>query len=158
MEKNRPITLTVKYVDWFYMNYKLHMNYHMRPNYMWAPLMNYAKLMKFGWCGNKSTINPDWYQCWGCVLSIAGKYGHTIKQYSQSGKLLQMLGTPGIPGSNLNPLQFDQPAEVFISKNRDLYIVDGDGGLNNRLIKLDPGTYLLQLLREWLTFYLANIQ
>ncbi|XP_055493468.1 NHL repeat-containing protein 3-like [Leucoraja erinacea] len=68
-----------------------------------------------------------------------GKYGHTIKQYSQSGKLLQMLGTPGIPGSNLNPLQFDQPAEVFISKNRDLYIVDGDGGLNNRLIKLDPG-------------------
>ncbi|XP_048388719.1 NHL repeat-containing protein 3-like [Stegostoma tigrinum] len=65
-----------------------------------------------------------------------GKYGHTVKQYTPSGKLLQILGTPGTPGSNLNPLQFDQPAEVFVSKKEEIYIVDGDGGLNNRLIKL----------------------
>ncbi|GCC34245.1 NHL repeat-containing protein 3-like [Chiloscyllium punctatum] len=65
-----------------------------------------------------------------------GKYGHTVKQYTQSGKLLQILGTPGTPGSDLNPLQFDQPAEVFVSNQEEIYIVDGDGGLNNRLIKL----------------------
>ncbi|XP_069747821.1 NHL repeat-containing protein 3-like [Narcine bancroftii] len=68
-----------------------------------------------------------------------GKYGHTIKQYSPSGKLIQILGTPGISGSSLNPLQFDQPAEVFVSRKREIYIVDGDGGLNNRLIKLEKG-------------------
>ncbi|XP_072118965.1 NHL repeat-containing protein 3-like [Mobula birostris] len=68
-----------------------------------------------------------------------GKYGHTIKQYSQSGKLLQTLGTPGHPGSSLDPLQFDQPAEVYVSSKGEMYIVDGDGGLNNRLIKLELG-------------------
>ncbi|XP_067842000.1 NHL repeat-containing protein 3-like [Heptranchias perlo] len=65
-----------------------------------------------------------------------GKYGHTVKQYTPSGTLLQTLGTPGTPGSDLYPLQFDQPAEVFISRKGEMYIVDGDGGLNNRLIKL----------------------
>ncbi|XP_007889421.1 NHL repeat-containing protein 3 [Callorhinchus milii] len=65
-----------------------------------------------------------------------GKYGHTVKQYTYSGKLLQILGTPGIPGSDLYPLQFDQPAEVFVDSKGDIYIVDGDGGLNNRLVKL----------------------
>ncbi|XP_067889544.1 NHL repeat-containing protein 3-like [Heterodontus francisci] len=68
-----------------------------------------------------------------------GKYGHTVKQYTPSGKLLQILGTPGTPGSDLNPLQFDQPAEVFVSRKGEVYIVDGDGGLNNRLIKLAQG-------------------
>ncbi|XP_078078431.1 NHL repeat-containing protein 3-like [Mustelus asterias] len=65
-----------------------------------------------------------------------GKYGHTVKQYTPLGKLLQTLGIPGVPGSELIPLQFDQPAEVFVSSKGDMYIVDGDGGLNNRLIKL----------------------
>ncbi|XP_029383448.1 NHL repeat-containing protein 3 [Echeneis naucrates] len=65
-----------------------------------------------------------------------GPYGHCIKQYSPSGKLLQVLGTPGKAGSGLNPLQFDQPAEIFIHSSGEMYIVDGDGGMNNRLIKL----------------------
>ncbi|XP_059820015.1 NHL repeat-containing protein 3-like [Hypanus sabinus] len=68
-----------------------------------------------------------------------GKYGHTIKQYNPFGELLQTLGTPGHPGSSLDPLQFDQPAEVYVSSKGNVYIVDGDGGLNNRLIKLDLG-------------------
>ncbi|XP_063058445.1 NHL repeat-containing protein 3-like [Engraulis encrasicolus] len=66
----------------------------------------------------------------------AGPYGHTVKRYSPSGKLLQVLGTPGKPGSGVNPLQFDQPAEVFVHSSGEVYIVDGDGGMNNRLIKL----------------------
>ncbi|KAL4660631.1 NHL repeat-containing protein 3 [Arapaima gigas] len=65
-----------------------------------------------------------------------GPYGHTIKQYSPSGKLLQVLGTAGKAGTSLNPLQFDQPAEICVHSSGDIYIVDGDGGLNNRLIKL----------------------
>uniref|UniRef100_A0A8C6TKZ2 NHL repeat-containing protein 3 n=1 Tax=Neogobius melanostomus TaxID=47308 RepID=A0A8C6TKZ2_9GOBI len=65
-----------------------------------------------------------------------GPYGHCIKQYSPSGKLLQVLGTPGKAGSGVSPLQFDQPAEVYVHSSGEIYIVDGDGGLNNRLIKL----------------------
>lgn len=47
-----------------------------------------------------------------------------------------MLGTPGKAGSGLDPLQFDQPAEIFVHDSGEIYIVDGDGGMNNRLIKL----------------------
>ncbi|XP_076130293.1 NHL repeat-containing protein 3-like [Alosa pseudoharengus] len=65
-----------------------------------------------------------------------GPYGHTVKQYTPSGKLLQILGTPGKAGSGVNPLQFDQPAEIFVHASGEIYIVDGDGGMNNRLIKL----------------------
>ncbi|XP_037134863.1 NHL repeat-containing protein 3-like [Syngnathus acus] len=65
-----------------------------------------------------------------------GPYGHCIKQYSPSGNLLQVLGTPGQAGSGLHPLQFDQPAEIFVHDSGEMYIVDGDGGMNNRLIKL----------------------
>ncbi|XP_073518682.1 NHL repeat-containing protein 3 [Phyllobates terribilis] len=65
-----------------------------------------------------------------------GPYGHTVKQYSPSGALLKTLGTPGIAGSRLSPLQFDQPADIFIKGEDEVYIVDGDGGMNNRLLKL----------------------
>ncbi|XP_068610823.1 NHL repeat-containing protein 3-like [Brachionichthys hirsutus] len=72
-----------------------------------------------------------------------GPFGHCIKQYSPSGELLQVLGTPGKPGSGLNPLQFDQPAEVFVHDSGDMYVVDGDGGMNNRLIKLSKDLEVL---------------
>ncbi|NWZ93336.1 NHLC3 protein, partial [Nesospiza acunhae] len=65
-----------------------------------------------------------------------GKYGHTVKQYSPLGKLLQVLGTPGNAGSSLIPLQFDQPADIFVEETGEIYVVDGDGGMNNRLLKL----------------------
>uniref|UniRef100_H3CJJ3 NHL repeat containing 3 n=1 Tax=Tetraodon nigroviridis TaxID=99883 RepID=H3CJJ3_TETNG len=70
-------------------------------------------------------------------------YGHCIKQYTPSGKLVQVLGTPGQAGSLLNPLQFDQPAEIFVHDSGEIYIVDGDGGLNNRLIKLSSDLEVL---------------
>ncbi|NWU01357.1 NHLC3 protein, partial [Urocynchramus pylzowi] len=65
-----------------------------------------------------------------------GKYGHTVKQYSPLGKLMQVLGTPGNAGSSLIPLQFDQPADIFVEETGEIYVVDGDGGMNNRLLKL----------------------
>lgn len=77
-----------------------------------------------------------------------GPYGHCIKQYSPSGRLLQVLGTPGTAGSGLAPLQFDQPAELFVQDSGDMYIVDGDGGTNNRLIKLSKQREVLWLHGE----------
>lgn len=77
-----------------------------------------------------------------------GPYGHSIKQYSPSGKLLQVLGTPGKAGSGLDPLQFDQPAEIFVHESGEMYIVDGDGGMNNRLIKLSKDKKVLWMHAE----------
>ncbi|KAK5851358.1 hypothetical protein PBY51_002161 [Eleginops maclovinus] len=77
-----------------------------------------------------------------------GPYGHSIKQYSPSGKLLQVLGTPGKAGSGVTPLQFDQPAEIFVHSSGEMYIVDGDGGMNNRLIKLSKDQQVLWMHGE----------
>lgn len=52
---------------------------------------------------------------------------------------MQVLGTPGNAGSSLIPLQFDQPAEIFVDETGEIYVVDGDGGMNNRLLKLSDG-------------------
>ncbi|KAM9319862.1 NHL repeat-containing protein 3 [Gastrophryne carolinensis] len=82
-----------------------------------------------------ASITPSKQSIW--ITDVGqGKYGHTVKQYSMSGKLLTVLGTAGIAGSSLLPLQFDQPADVFVKANGDVYIVDGDGGVNNRLLML----------------------
>ncbi|KAM8836062.1 NHL repeat-containing protein 3-like [Spinachia spinachia] len=77
-----------------------------------------------------------------------GPHGHCIKQYSPSGKLLQVLGTPGKKGSGLKPLQFDNPAEIFVHASGEMYIVDGDGGMNNRLIKLSKEQQVLWIHGE----------
>ncbi|KAJ8024165.1 NHL repeat-containing protein 3 [Holothuria leucospilota] len=66
-----------------------------------------------------------------------GSYGYTVKEYSLDGALLRMLGTPGIAGSHLKPLQFGNVADVAFDARGLLYAVDGDGGVNNRLIKLN---------------------
>lgn len=76
------------------------------------------------------------------MFIFIGFYGHTIKKYNSFGDLVQVLGTPGKKGTGLNPLQFDNPAELHVEDTGDIYIVDGDGGLNNRLIKLSPGAWL----------------
>ncbi|XP_067569318.1 NHL repeat-containing protein 3 isoform X2 [Pseudorca crassidens] len=78
----------------------------------------------------------------------AGLYGHTIKKYNSFGDLVQVLGTPGKKGTGLNPLQFDNPAELYVEDTGDIYIVDGDGGLNNRLIKLSQDFMILWLHGE----------
>ncbi|MEQ2171730.1 hypothetical protein GOODEAATRI_013764 [Goodea atripinnis] len=76
-----------------------------------------------------------------------GPYGHCIKQYSPSGMLLQV-NASGKAGSGLDPLQFDQPAEIFVHESGEMYIVDGDGGMNNRLIKLSKNQQVLWMHAE----------
>ncbi|XP_004711286.1 NHL repeat-containing protein 3 [Echinops telfairi] len=78
----------------------------------------------------------------------SGSFGHTVKMYNSFGDLVQVLGTPGKKGTDLNPLQFDNPAELYIEDTGEIYIVDGDGGLNNRLLKLSPDFMMLWLHGE----------
>jgi len=53
------------------------------------------------------------------------------------GKTLEMIGVPDVGGSSLDPLQFDSVADMDGSGRGPLYVVDGDGGANNELLKLD---------------------
>ncbi|KFO26833.1 NHL repeat-containing protein 3 [Fukomys damarensis] len=78
----------------------------------------------------------------------SGSYGHTVKKYNSFGDLVQVLGTAGKKGTGLSPLQFDNPAELYVEDTGDIYIVDGDGGLNNRLIKLSQDFMILWLHGE----------
>ncbi|XP_028729185.1 NHL repeat-containing protein 3 isoform X1 [Peromyscus leucopus] len=78
----------------------------------------------------------------------SGSYGHTVKKYNPLGDLVQVLGTPGKKGTGLNPLQFDNPAELYVDDVGEIYIVDGDGGLNNRLVKLSQDFMILWLHGE----------
>ncbi|XP_069478047.1 NHL repeat-containing protein 3 isoform X2 [Ambystoma mexicanum] len=90
---------------------------------------------------------PDQQSVW--ITDVGnGANGHTIKQYDASGKPLKVLGTAGIAGSAVNPLQFDQPADLCVDTNGEMYIVDGDGGLNNRLIKLSADFNVLWMHGE----------
>ncbi|XP_007950641.1 NHL repeat-containing protein 3 [Orycteropus afer afer] len=79
----------------------------------------------------------------------SGFYGHTVKKYNLFGDLVQVLGTPGKKGTDLNPLQFDNPAELYVEDTGDIYIVDGDGGLNNRLFKLSQGIPMIKIHLVW---------
>ncbi|XP_033122615.1 NHL repeat-containing protein 3-like, partial [Anneissia japonica] len=63
-------------------------------------------------------------------------YGHTVKKISTDGKLELVLGTAGIAGSSLSPVQFGNVADLAFSEKGEMYVVDGDGGVNNRLLKL----------------------
>ena len=37
-----------------------------------------------------------------------GSTGNTVKMFTTDGKLIETIGTPGTPGSSLDPIQFDQ--------------------------------------------------
>ncbi|XP_019634725.1 PREDICTED: NHL repeat-containing protein 3-like [Branchiostoma belcheri] len=76
----------------------------------------------------------------------SGPWGHTVKAFDRNGTLLHVLGTPGQAGTGKNPVQFDQPADVAFNAKGEMYVVDGDGGLNNRLLKFSPDYKL-----EWVS-------
>ena len=51
-----------------------------------------------------------------------------------------MLGIANKAGTKLLPqYQFDHVADLAVSVSGEVYVADGDGGLNNRVIKLDKG-------------------
>jgi len=64
-----------------------------------------------------------------------GKYGHTIHKYTTAGKLVATLGTPGIAGNGTDPIQFGNVADVAFDNDGGIYVADGDGGVNNRVVK-----------------------
>ncbi|XP_071487596.1 NHL repeat-containing protein 3-like [Diadema antillarum] len=65
-----------------------------------------------------------------------GPYGYTVKRLRTDGALDMMLGVAGKAGTSLQPLQFGNVADLAFNEEGTLYIADGDGGVNNRVVKV----------------------
>jgi DNA-binding beta-propeller fold protein YncE len=65
-----------------------------------------------------------------------GDRGHQVHKFSADGELLMSLGKAGIAGDGMD--EFDQPSDVLVAPNGDIFVVDGhqaDG--NNRVMKFN---------------------
>ncbi len=71
----------------------------------------------------------------------AGK-GHQVFKFSPEGKILLTLGRAGVSGSS--PDLFDQPTDVVVAPNGDVFVTDSHrNGKNNRVVKLtSEGKYV----------------
>ncbi len=71
--------------------------------------------------------------------------GHQVFKFSPDGKVLMTLGKAGVSGST--PDLFDQPTDVVVAPNGDIFVTDSHrNGKNNRVVKFTKdGKYV----KEW---------
>ena len=71
----------------------------------------------------------------------AGK-GHQVFKFTPQGELIMTLGTAGVAGNGEN--EFNQPSDVVVAENGDIFIADGHGGDSNaRIVKYSSdGTFI----------------
>jgi DNA-binding beta-propeller fold protein YncE len=71
--------------------------------------------------------------------------GHQVFKFSPDGKVLMTLGKAGVSGSG--PDLFDQPTDVVVAPNGDIFVTDSHrNGRNNRVVKFTKdGNYV----KEW---------
>ena len=65
--------------------------------------------------------------------------GHQVFKFSPEGKLLMTLGKAGgnRPGEPADPASFYQPNDVLVAPNGDIFVAEGHGGANSRLVKFN---------------------
>jgi hypothetical protein len=68
--------------------------------------------------------------------------GHQVFKLNQEGKVLMTLGTAGVAGDG--PNQFNGPTGVVVAPNGDIWVTDGHGGGNNRLVRLSSTGRFIQ--------------
>ena len=60
--------------------------------------------------------------------------GHQVFKFNQDGRVLMTLGTAGVAGDG--PDTFNQPTDVAVAPNGDIFVADGHGGKSNaRVVK-----------------------
>ena len=71
--------------------------------------------------------------------------GHQMFKFSPEGKVLMTLGHAGVSGSG--PELFDQPTDVIVAPNGDIFVTDSHrNGKNNRVVRFTKnGTFV----KEW---------
>jgi sugar lactone lactonase YvrE len=80
----------------------------------------------------------------GIGADIPAGVGHVVLKYSPDGALLMTLGRKGVAGDG--PDTFNQPSDVLVAPNGDIFVADGHGaGNNNRIVKFDrTGRFIKQ--------------
>ena len=74
-----------------------------------------------------------------------GTKGHTVFKFSPDGVLLMTLGKAGVSGSG--PDLFDQPTDVVVAPNGDIFVTDSHrNGKNNRVVKFSKNG---KFIKEW---------
>jgi hypothetical protein len=71
---------------------------------------------------------------WVTDARDSGGKGHQVLKFSPDGKLLLALGKAGVAGSAID--EFNQPSDVVVAPNGDIFVADGhDAGSNMRIVK-----------------------
>jgi len=71
--------------------------------------------------------------------------GHQVFKFSPDGRVLMTLGTAGVSGSG--PDAFDQPTDVVVAANGDVFVTDSHrNGKNNRVVKFTKDG---RFVKEW---------
>ena len=71
--------------------------------------------------------------------------GHQVFKFSPEGKVLLTLGTAGVAGTT--PTTFNQPSDVAVAPNGDIFVADGHGGESNaRIVKFSKDG---RFVRTW---------
>ncbi len=91
-----------------------------------------------------ATVDRDG-NLWLTDAGGANGKGHQVFKFSPEGKVLMTLGKAGVSGSG--PDVFDQPTDVLIAPNGNIFVTDSHrNGKNNRVVKFTKdGTFL----KEW---------
>ena len=71
-----------------------------------------------------------------------GDRGHQVIKFDANGNELMRLGKAGVAGDGMD--EFDQPSDVLVAPNGDIFVVDGHGAQgNNRVMKFaSDGTFI----------------
>jgi streptogramin lyase len=69
--------------------------------------------------------------------------GHQVFKFSPDGKLLMTLGKPG---GAADPEYFYQPNDVVTAANGDIFVAEGHGGANSRILKFSKDGKLIAVI------------
>ena len=86
---------------------------------------------------HKITVDPEG-NIWVADNGITEGKGQQVFKFSPEGKVLLTLGKAGVAGPGVDV--FDQPTEVAIAPNGDIFVADGHGNMptaNARIVKFD---------------------
>ena len=71
--------------------------------------------------------------------------GHQVFKFDPNGKVLMTLGKAGVSGAA--PDLFDQPTDVVVARNGDIFVTDSHrGGKNNRVVRFSKNG---RFIKEW---------